>query len=219
MNQSLLTEGSLESAYRAVWAALEQGRSSRRHGWHQAVLATLGSDHAPRARAVILRHADPLAGEIGCHTDVRSPKVRDIRAAPAVEWCLYDPETKVQARLSGPARVLTDGPEFEQAWEATRLFSRRCYLAPNAPSSVAEAPDRNLPPDLIETNPSAERSEHGRANFAVIRGRIDRIDVYELHASGHLRAGFSRSTETSDSGGSGDTVQVGDGWCGFWLRP
>jgi pyridoxamine 5'-phosphate oxidase len=188
----------------SVWNAVVRGKADRRHPFHHPALATVSADGTPAVRTVVLRHADRDAPEIGCHTDARSPKVAEIAVRPTTSWLLYDPGARLQLRVSGPTRVLTSGPEHAEAWRATRVFSRRCYLAPHAPSTAAEGPDPNLPADLIDANPSAERSEQGRDAFAVVRTSVASVEWLHLAAAGHARGRF---------------VYTGKDWTHEWLRP
>ena len=88
------------------------------------------------------------------------------------------------------SRVHTEGPTFEDAWQRTAPMSRRCYLAPNVPGSVSDEPSANLPDDLLVADPNYERSEDGKANFAVVESRVERMDWLLLKHSGHRRAKF-----------------------------
>lgn len=181
-----------------IWTDLEHGVTNRRHPFHQPVLATTTESGDPTARIVVLRHADPETGALHAHTDARAPKVAHVRTTPTAAWLLYDPDRRLQIRASGPTRVLTEGPIVDAAWQATALYSRRCYLAPLAPSAEVESPHPNLPDDLRDTNPDEARSEAGRANFAVVRTEVHTLDWLLLAAKGHTRGRFVR---TGDTGG------------------
>ncbi|MEM7754418.1 MAG: pyridoxamine 5'-phosphate oxidase family protein [Planctomycetota bacterium] len=187
-----------------LWAHLVRGKADRKHPYHQPALATTDTEGYPSVRTVVLRKADPDSGVLHAHTDARASKVAHIAQTPIAAWHFYDPGQRLQIRATGPTQVLTDDPIADQAWQDTRLFSRRCYLAPHTPGSETQDPDPNLPPDLISTNPQAERSEEGRANFAVVRTTVHTLEWLTLASTGHTRGVFTRS---------------GDDWHHRWLAP
>lgn len=147
-------------------------------------------DGTPRARTVVLRHADPDRLVLRCNTDRRASKIAEVEREPTVAWLFYDGKARVQVRATARARVHREGPVFEEAWERTALMSRRCYLAPHTPGTVAAGPSPNLPDDLLDCEPSAERSEDGREHFAVVETVVVEMDWLWLHHQGHRRARF-----------------------------
>lgn len=170
---------------------LVRATKDRRHAFRTPVFCTVDAqDGSPRARTVVLRHADPEALVLRCHTDRRSAKVREIEREPMVVWLFYDAAARVQLRIRARATVHLDGEVFEDAWQRTALMSRRCYLAPHEPGMPAEKPSANLPDDAIDSEPSLERSEDGRANFAVVQTRVLSMDWLWLRHDGHRRAAF-----------------------------
>lgn len=174
-----------------AWTMLKRAVADRRHAFRTPTLCTLGvTDGAPRARTVVLRHADPESLIIRCHTDRRAGKVKEIERQPVVSWHFYDAKSRTQLRIRARATMHLDGPVFEQAWERTALMSRRCYLAPSTPGTPTAHPSANLPDDLTEGELSPERSEEGRAHFAVIASRAIEMDWLLLKHSGHRRARF-----------------------------
>ena len=60
-----------------IWSLLEEGVHNNSSAFHTPALATIG-DNGADVRTVVLRHADPAARQICCHTDWRSPKRRQI---------------------------------------------------------------------------------------------------------------------------------------------
>ena len=203
----------LDQALAAAWSHITDGVTNRRHAFHLPTLCTMPLPEPnqplspPEARVVVLRHADAETWQVGCHTDARSPKAAHIRANPAVSWLFYDKQAKTQVRALATATLHTDDEIADEAWAASRLDSRRCYLAPNAPSTTADAPDPNLPDDL-EGNPDRPRSELGRPNFAVVRATIHALEWLYLAAKGHRRARFHKPDATP-----GSPIQS------EWLRP
>jgi pyridoxamine 5'-phosphate oxidase len=173
-----------------AWAMLVRGVRDARHGFHTPTLATVNERGTPEARVVVLRGVNPDRREISAHTDLRAPKVREIAGTPHVAWVFYDPRAKVQIRARADIRLCTDAAEASMHWAETGVSSRRCYLAPHAPSSVVPEADPNLPKAFRGRVPTREESEAGRAHFAVLLSYVRELDLLHLAASGHTRARF-----------------------------
>ena len=186
-----------------LWDRLEDAATRAKPAFHLPTLCTADAA-GPTGRVVVLRYADRSdgPGTVGCHTDLRSPKVRELRADPRCAWVFYDRAAGLQVRLHGEAAVLTDGPDIDAAWAATAPSARRCYLAPSAPGTPGDEPDANVPPEFARRDPTASESAPGRANFAVIRTAAESVDWLWLHHAGHRRARFARAP---------------DGWVGNWV--
>jgi len=177
-----------------VWAGLERAVVDRRHPWHLAILATCDPKGFPQMRTVVLRAVDAALAELNCHTDVRSPKCREIIARPEISWLLYSPADKVQLRLRGLARLHYGNEKARSAWEKTKPSSRRCYLTTVPPGENLDPESPALPPHLRHLSPSLYESEDGWQNFAVVSTGITEIDWLHLNATGHERFLFRRDS-------------------------
>jgi 3-hydroxyisobutyrate dehydrogenase len=91
-----------------------------------------------------------------------------------------------------------------QAWQQTPSSSRLNYLTEFAPGTVLEKPSSGLPEVLLERNLTAEESESGWQNFALIETTISRFDWLHLTTRGHRRVEF---------------VWTGEDFIGHWLTP
>ena len=179
---------SLAAVLADVWLRLEDAADGARSRWHLPTLATV-ADGRPQARVVVLQHVDRQRRTLAWHCDGRSPKAAQVAADPHVALLFYDAPARLQVRVQGVATLHAEDAIADAGWAATRLDSRRCYLAPHPPGTPADGPAGNLPADL-DGNPDERRSEAGRANFAVARCRIERLDWLLLNARGHRRAEF-----------------------------
>ncbi|MCR9245548.1 MAG: pyridoxamine 5'-phosphate oxidase family protein [bacterium] len=195
----------LEELADVAWQELVRAVDAPAHGFHWPVFGTVDAAGRPQARVVVLRRVDRRTAEFAFHTDRRSPKIAEVLANPVVALTFHDSGTRLQLRIGGRAAVETDTGLVDAAWQSVGLGSRRCYLAPAAPSTVAAAPSPNLPLDLRGRLPDAERVAAGRGNFAVVRCCVDRIDMLCVQHAGHVRAAFEFA----------DGVQVG----AHWLEP
>jgi 3-hydroxyisobutyrate dehydrogenase len=172
-----------------IWKHLDLGVIDRHHPFHQGVFATI-SDNKPQLRTVILRRfwrKNPRG--LAFHAHIGSPKIAEIEANPNISWLFYHPEKRFQVRVKGVATIHGNDELADEQWEATELFSRRCYIGV-APSQPSEKPTSGLPENLIDRKPTKEESEQGRKNFAVISSTIDSIDCMELEVKGHRRSLF-----------------------------
>jgi hypothetical protein len=186
-----------------AWAELAHAVVKRQHAFHTPTFVSLDLDGAPVARTVVMRAVSTERAEIRCHTDRRSPKIREITRDPRVSWHFYAPELKLQLRLKASATAHFDDQVADDAWAKSSLSSRRCYLAPSSPGAECAQPSPNLPEYLLGRVPTLEESLPGRENFAAISTVVDEMDWLWLAADGHRRARFTR---------------VGTEWRGTWLE-
>jgi len=188
-NIDVLGNLTLERIWEESWSMLVAAVKDRKSPMHTPALATVGEEGA-NVRVVVLRNAIPEERQICCHTDLRSGKIADVKRNPNVSWLFYDAEKKVQLRLSGIAAIHTDDALADARWATTKLMSRRCYATTLPPGTQSDEPTSGLPDFLVERNPTAEESEAGRENFAVVQCNIDRLDWLYLDSRGHRRAKF-----------------------------
>ena len=200
-----ISDARLAEVLQSAWASLGQAAVDRRHGFHVPTFATVGLDGAPCVRSVVLRRVLPEAGEIHCHTDVRSAKVAEIAREPRVAWHFYAPEHKLQLRVAAIAEFHATGARADEGWARSALSSRRCYLAPRAPGAACDAPSPNLPVGILDRRPTEEETLPGRANFGVVVTRAVAIDWLYLASEGHQRARFTRGANGA--------------WSASWLEP
>lgn len=170
----------LEDAFRL----LARGVADRRSPCHTPCVATAGEDGAPRARIVVLRAFDPARPALRFHTDVRSPKWRELVQRPEAALLFYDAGARLQVRAEAVASLHHADEVAHAAWSGSQPMSRVCYGTRPAPGSViAEGGAFSLPDD-----PSG--IAEGRGNFGAVVCRIVRLDVLHLAHSGHRRAAY-----------------------------
>ena len=180
-----------------AWAALEAGAAPGRSRFSMVYLATAGLDGAPRLRTVVLRRVDRAAGTAGFNTDLRSPKIAEMRAEPRAALLGYDMEAGFQVRLEGSVRL---SPQDGAAWAAALPRSRICYRHAWAPGAELARPEEGDPTEEMTT---PEDTGSGLPNFCAVDLLIERLEALDLSATGHRRALFLAS----------------EGWAGRWLAP
>lgn len=119
------------------------------------------------------------------HTDRRAAKLDHLRQDPRASLLFYDPEARIQLRLSAIATIHQDDEVAAAAWSRSRRMSRICYAAEIAPGAEINDPQSAL------GHLAAAEGETGYENFAVIRFQVNRLEWLSLAASGHRRARFS----------------------------
>ncbi|MBI2925795.1 MAG: pyridoxamine 5'-phosphate oxidase family protein [Verrucomicrobia bacterium] len=180
----------LEVLMATTWQTLEEAGASDTHPFRTPALAT-ASNRGPSVRAVVLRRAERAQRTLMCFTDARTTKVRHVSACRRVEWLFFDPAERVQLRAAGVATVHRGDVVARAAWEQTPLASRLNYCATSAPGTEIATPDASLPVVWRERLPTAEETERGWSNFAVILTTVDRLDWLQLAEPLHHRAVFT----------------------------
>jgi pyridoxamine 5'-phosphate oxidase len=175
---SLLTA---EEIRERIWQELTRCTVDRHHEWRTPVLATIGLDGTPQARAVVLRQASKATQSLIIFTDGRTPKVAELAAQPAGMLTFWSKRLGWQCRIALNVKVLVDGPEVDAAWERmSRSAAAKDYLAAKAPGSPMMSDDSSE-----EIN--ASLTAH---HLALLSGQISSIDWLELGQSAHRRIRF-----------------------------
>lgn len=177
----------LDALLRTAWSMVEQGVGDRTASFHIAQVATVDGAGMPAVRSVVLRGFDSQSLTLRFHTDIRSGKVDEIRAQPAIAIHLYDRFEKVQLRLSCLAGVHYLDDVTAAAWQAMRPMSQECYGQQSSPGTALSVPDGGA--DI-----TAAVKRDAVDNFAVVTARIRTLEWLYLSASGHRRAFFDFRT-------------------------
>ena len=161
-----------------VWIRLVRGVGDRHAPARHPTMATVAPDGLPELRTVVLRAADPAAGTLDIHTDLRSAKVAALRHAPNAALHVWDSATNLQTRIKATVDILT-GEAVAALWARVPQTSQAGYGTQPAPGTpIKDALDYLKAPD-----PSA---------FAVLRFTVLAIDALHLGPQ-HRRARFDRT--------------------------
>ena len=87
------------NVYQELWQSLGAATRSR-SPFTMMQLATIGMDGAPKVRTIVIRQVDETHSTLSFVTDVRSPKIAEIRLDPRVSLVGYDPQAGIQIRLT-----------------------------------------------------------------------------------------------------------------------
>lgn len=181
-----------------AWSQLEAAARSR-SPFNFLQLATIGLDGAPELRTVVLRRCDVRAGTLSFVTDLRSPKVAEIRRDPRVSLVGFDGAGSTQLRLSGTAAIVEDEAEKRSVWEALRNRTLVLFDAPLAPGTGLDEHGAAL-----GGNATADASADPYDRFALVAVTLARIEWLDLSAEPHRRHAF---------------VRLSEGWHGTRLAP
>lgn len=187
-----MIEPQLRELYDSAWRELEAAVDDAEDGFHWPVVSTIDLDGTPSTRTVVLRAADAASSTLRFHTDRRAPKVAQLRKLDCVGVHFFCRERMRQLRVRATAYLHETGAVADADWARLPVTSRKCYLAPLAPTCATDQWTANLPADLVAGQlPDLARTELGRANFCVVRLSVHAIDVLQIRRAGHSRASFT----------------------------
>ena len=166
---------------------LTRGVKDRKHAFHNPVFSNVNQSGDVDSRVVVLRKFDPIKMILNFHTDYRSPKVRNLKKNNKSIFVFYDHKSKIQMRIKTTSVLHYQNETAKEAWDKTRLLSRKCYLTSKDPSSFTSIPEDGIPKHLNGKEPQFEESEKGFENFTVVENKIDEIDWLYLEITGHRR--------------------------------
>ena len=162
---------SLPALERHLWDRLDRSVQDADDPWRLVTLATVGAS-GPQARTVALRGADRRGGTVEMHTDARTPKVAELRAAPRAQVMLWDGATQEQLRLSVRVEIVEADPD---RWEKVPDGARGNYGTEPVPGTPISGPE-----DYVRAGAASK--------FAALVGRVEAMDAVLLASDPHRRA-------------------------------
>jgi 3-hydroxyisobutyrate dehydrogenase len=159
--------------------------NDRNSNYHLMVVANIDEDGFPTARTVVNRFFDPENRIVCFHTDIRSPKIKELQKNDNISLVLYDPREKLQVKMQAKAVINYKNELSQKRWKETRYFSRECYLLKNPPSSKVKEHE------LWDFSDEDLQSDKGYETFTVIQCFYYQIDALFLHHQGHKRYLFN----------------------------
>ena len=163
------------------------GAKDRNHAFHTPVFSNNNDNNLTYSRVIVLRKYDQEKMTLRFNTDYRSPKIIELKKNNKSNFVFYDAKIKMQLRIKTLTKIHYNDEITLEAWEQTRLFSRKCYLTKKAPSSITNIAEDGIPEHLKGIDPSKDESEIGYKNFTVIENTVQEIDWLYLESSGHRR--------------------------------
>lgn len=179
----------LDELEKDCWNRLINGANKRRDSFQTPCIATVNNGEISM-RTVVLRKANPFSRELRFHTDIRSPKWKELGISNSISALFYNASSRIQLRIKGKAILHFNNDISLDAWQKTSLSSRRCYLTQLNPSSFSDIPSSGLSEQIEQKNFTLEDSEVGQFNFGVVSIEVDSIEWLWLNREGHRRAFF-----------------------------
>ena len=164
------------------WNQLELAVKDAKHNYHLFALSTIDAN-SPDLRTVVLRNVNKNKYSISFHTDIRSPKFKQITKNPNVSVLFYDVQARTQIRMIGTASICGDEDMLKSLWGKLSKESKDCYMGKVPPSGPLHG--RTTINKIKETNP-----DDGYNNFARVTIHVSKMDVLLLHHLGHRRIEF-----------------------------
>ena len=153
---------------------------SAKHPFHIANVSSVTGNGFPQTRSVVLRQFNETLPEFTFHTDLRSPKIKDLQHCKNLCLHWYDSLARVQIRLNALATTHNQNERAKQAWQDSRNSSRACYGTPNPPGAHV---DQFPPAPLIPKTGDSK----GFSQFVVVACQFEELEILTLHATGHQR--------------------------------
>lgn len=167
-----------------IWDQLGAAATSR-SPFNFLQLATAGLDGAPQLRTIVLRRCDATNGTLSFVTDMRSPKIRELRNDPRVALVGFDPAASVQLRLSGVAAISDDEAKRLEMWQSLRERTLILFDAPHAPGTALDVNGQPL-------KAGEPLDEEPYARFALVTVTLNRLEWLDLSSEHHVRCAFDR---------------------------
>jgi hypothetical protein len=181
--------GDLADIDAASWAELAAAADRPASAFRYLTLGSVDAQFRPQARMVVLRRADAATRVLEIHTDVRSPKWRELSDRPAATVLGFCPQTRLQLRLQGVAELHAPDSECaRRAWETLSAWTRLTY--------AGGPPGDALPSEMASETMQAAAAQaahaaDGKARFGVVLFRADTLDWFQLARQANRRACFA----------------------------
>lgn len=171
-----------------IWGLLEDSVVDRRNGFRKPAFATLAPDSGCAVRSVELRAVDRRLRCVRFYTDLRSPKVEQIRHDPRAALVFQDAVRQVELRAEATVSLHREDILAQRCWTTLPAGSRRDFASFAPPGSPAGEPSLSTEAATL-LRPNGDGN--GWTNFAVADCKIGRLDWLELDSAGHRRAVFA----------------------------
>ena len=175
-----------QEIYKNIELMMDEALKNSAHPYRTFSLSSL-EGKSPNLRTVVLREFSFENCFIDCHSDIRSPKINELRKNDKFSALFYSSEEKIQLRFKGRVEIFHKNNVTKERWKSVTPSSKRCYLGPYSPSEQLEKYHPNIPENVKFKNPSEDDSNVGYDNFVIIRCHFNELDYLKLKYSGHLR--------------------------------
>jgi len=179
---------SLDDYLKISWNLLFRAAITRKGDFQKGMLTTLSQKRKPSARIVVLREVVTDKRQLIFFTDVRSPKVEEMKQQPEVGWLFWDESRKLQIRMNGSVSFHASDSYSQQFWDSLPIAARKSYATTAAPSGIADMDTDGLPNDWEQLTKADTNKFY--PNFLVVTTKVDFMQCLHLHQKGHQHAQF-----------------------------
>ncbi len=190
---------SAQNCYDYLAELLVEAAKSQKPPFHIMTIANIDLDGLPDVRSVVLRHFDPVRRVVHFHTDIRSPKVKQLQAHAKAKLMFYDPILRHQLRIPVTVTVHHQDDLTMAWWQKAQSISRVCYATPFATGQELSLEDSWQPPLLVHADNLSAYS-----NFCLIECVFDTIDYLQLCVGVHQRYLLSWVNKSDDNNSEGN---------------
>ena len=92
----------------------------------ECIISNNNDNNLTYSRVIVLRKFDQKKMTLRFNTDYRSPKIIELKKNNKSNFVFYDAKIKIQLRISTLTKIHYNNEITLEAWEQTRLFSRKC---------------------------------------------------------------------------------------------
>lgn len=193
----------LEHTQKSAWNLVFRAALSRNDAMRTPVMATVDSQQ-PQQRTLVLREVNVQAEQLFFFSDLRAPKIQQLKDNSALNLLFWDPRKKVQIEMTGNGFVFSHNDKAAQYWAQLNLAGRSSYATEATPGTPASSDQGHLP-DFWSSEMELKKSDFAYHNFGVIQMQVQHLDVLHLHSEGHQRAQFNKQADGS--------------WASTWVVP
>lgn len=188
----------LDEVLDRIWGSLMVADGDHRSPFSFMQAATIGLDGSPKLRTVVLRRVERNSARIWFSTDLRSPKIAELRKDPRISMAGYDLAERVQIRMEGNAEIDADSTMRLMVWRDTARTTRQGFRSLLPPGTPLDAP--SCTQAIEPTN-----ADDGFENFCLVVMQVTTIDWLDLSSSHQTRAMFHQRQASE--------------WHGTWVSP
>lgn len=182
---------------------LDKGAFEKKDPLHTATIGTI-SNKIPQLRTIVLRKTVIPDRQLFFYTDIRSPKVQQLKTSSTLSWLFYDSSKNIQLRAVGTTTIQHQNDLTLAHWKKLPTYSRKTYGTQQAPSTPLPNASDNLPTIWQSEQLTLADTEYAYASFAVVVCEIYHLEWLHLQRSGNQRAKF-------------DWIE--EDWRGRWIVP
>lgn len=180
----------LDDVLKTAWNLLYRAAVSRNDPMRTPVLATV-MEGQPHQRTIVLRKVDTVQNQLYFFSDLRAPKVTQLRQNPSCNVLFWDPRKKVQIEAQAIGQIFHQAPINEAFWKQINVGGRTSYAATQSPGTPIEKGQTYLPA-AWNTEMDIKDTESAYSHFAVLELTVQQLDVLHLHQAGHQRCLFKK---------------------------